>query len=201
MKKIFFITTWMMLLLIQTRFVMAEDTTPPTPATPVATQLEEEKPSKTPEELKADLINKTQNTPDKTFLVKGDNKFVNLEREEERFLRDQDKVLVAQNINKELEEKLNEMKEIKNQLSKDVNKRVSVNDHIKQLVTLYESISAEQATQIIKQLPSALSVSILSMMNPKKSSKILATMEPHMAADMSKKILKEPQKLALGGTR
>ncbi len=165
----------------------------------ISGSLAEEKPLPSQEEIKKILIEKTQNDPEKSFLVKGNVKFVDLEREQERFGQDRDKVVLSKNLDQELQNRLNEMKELQNQLNKEVSKRVSVNDHLKQLVTLYESISADQATQIIKQLPTTLSVSILSMMNPKKSSKILAVMEPHLAADMSRRILKEPQRLQSGG--
>lgn len=194
MKKIFLLAV---LALLQQN-LYAEDLLKPASTN---IQLPEEKPELSRDELKAALIQATQNDPEKTFLVKGDKNFVDLEREQERLVLERDKISTTNNVEQEIIARLTEMKDLANQLNKEVGKKVTASDHLKQLVTLYESINAEQATQILKQLPTSMSVSILSMMNPKKSSKILAAMEPYLAADMSRRLLKEPQKVAVGGAK
>lgn len=137
------------------------------------------------------------------LLTGGNAAYVDLQREiaQEQMLRQQQVQMPV--LHGELSARLDELKALQAQLEanrvqvKDkVAEGIGANDNLKLLVTLYESLKAEEAAGLIKHLPPNVALQMLRMMSPRKSSKILSVMEPRLAAEISKRLIREPAETA-----
>lgn len=93
---------------------------------------------------------------------------------------------------KALQGKLDESETLRKQLEAQMQDQIKLNDNLKLLVTLYESLKAEEAAGLIKHLPPNVALQMMRMMSPRKSSKILSVMEPRLAAELSKRLIQAP---------
>ena len=91
-----------------------------------------------------------------------------------------------------LQKNLKSLDSLQTKINDDIKNRIENNPNIKLLVTLYESLSAEQSADLLKRLPMTISLKMVQMMNPKKFSKIMAAMDPKFASELSKRLIREP---------
>lgn len=101
----------------------------------------------------------------------------------------------------ELEKKMQELDGVKKNLSDEIQKKVEANDNLKLMVSLYETLDASQAADLLKRLPASISMTMLKMMVPKKASKVLAAMEPKIAAEMSRRMIQAPNTTIIEGAQ
>ncbi len=138
-------------------------------------------------------------TDDIDLMYHRNELFVDVPREIKRMkneLRQQQKIAA---MNSELEARLVELRKLQQELSKVITKRAGENGNIKLLVTLYESISVDSAADLLKRLPATVAVTMMQMMSPRKSSKILGAMDPSAAAKLSRMLLTAPSLSSVGG--
>ncbi len=95
-------------------------------------------------------------------------------------------------VRNEVEDKLSELKNLTASLETKLDNKSSTNENLKLLVTLYESLGADQAAELLKRMPFTVSLNMIQMMSPKKASKILAAMDPKNAAEVSRRLIKMP---------
>lgn len=153
------------------------------------------------------VLNQTQTPPETAGvnLSSSDNAlFIDLAREIEVSERERKRMETLKGTNykvsvveEELKNRLAELNRLKEQLNAtvpgvagDIKKKEKENEKLVLLVSLYESLSAEQAADLMKRLPIPVTLTMFEMMNTKKSSKILAAMDPKMAAELSQRILR-----------
>lgn len=98
----------------------------------------------------------------------------------------------VKDLNEELTKRLTELDEVKERLKQKVNNKQKDNANLDHLITLYESISADQAAGLMRKLPIRVATRMMQKMSPRKSSKILAAMDEKYAAEMSKRLLRQP---------
>lgn len=148
----------------------------------------------------ADLYNATQIDADNTNLVvHSETMYVDLARELELSERERnskgisdDKESVIKSLETELDQRITELKVLQEKLSGDIKTKTEKNENLKLLVSMYEALSPSQAADLIKQLPYSVSLTMMEMMNQKKSSKILAAMDSKFAAEFSRRLLRAP---------
>lgn len=95
-------------------------------------------------------------------------------------------------LQSELDGKLKELEVIRKEVSKEVKAKAEANENLKLLVSLYETISAEQTAELLKRMPASVSLAVMQMMSPKKASKILSAMDPKVAAELSRRLITTP---------
>ncbi|EKD41668.1 MAG: hypothetical protein ACD_73C00593G0006 [uncultured bacterium] len=100
----------------------------------------------------------------------------------------------------DLQKNLQQLDSLQTKINDDIKNRIENNPNIKLLVTLYESLSSDQAAELIKRLPMTVSLKMVQMMNPKKFSKILASMDPKFASELSRRLIREPALAAANTT-
>lgn len=122
-------------------------------------------------------------------------KFVDLEKEADVVKLLQNRNNQQKQIMTELDQKIKEMDQARTDLAKTAEPKKQANKNFQLLVTLYESISAEQAADLLKKLPVSVSVEMMQKMNPKKSSKILAVMDAKIAAEISRRLIQDETSL------
>ncbi len=137
-------------------------------------------------DLKTTLENQSEKPE---YLTYQRAKFVDLEKEADVVKLLQNRNNQQKQIMSELDEKIKEMEKIRNDLTKTAEPKKQSNKNFQLLVTLYESISADQAAELLKKLPVSVSVEMMQKMNPKKSSKILAVMDTKIAAEISRRLI------------
>lgn len=137
-------------------------------------------------DLKSTLENQSEKPE---YLTYQRAKFVDLEKEADVVKLLQNRNNQQKQIMSELDEKIKEMENARNELAKSVEPKKQANKNFQLLVTLYESISADQAAELLKKLPVSVSVEMMQKMNPKKSSKILAVMDSKIAAEISRRLI------------
>jgi len=159
--------------------------------------------SKTPAPVRSDLsflYERTHQNPDFTLLVTEPNSlYINLKRELERLEREKANPIKATEVRNEVSNKVDELKDVQNQmqkleqerekLAKEVPQKAQSNENLLLLIKLYESISPEKVASLLKQMPMAVSMQIVKMMNPKKSSQVLSAMDDRMATEISKRLI------------
>ncbi len=106
----------------------------------------------------------------------------------QRKQRQQEKILEG-----ELAKRLQELAVLQEQLTAVVAEKANQNPNVPLLVSLYESLSPENAAELLKRLPVDVAVRIVQTMKLQKSSKIIGVMEPAVAAKLSRLILRTPQ--------
>lgn len=96
----------------------------------------------------------------------------------------------------EVRDRLEELKALSGLLETKIEQKTAENGNLKLLVTLYESISADQAAELLKRIPFPVSLTVFQMMSPRKSAKILAAMDPKIGAELSRRLIKMPAPVA-----
>lgn len=91
-----------------------------------------------------------------------------------------------------LQSNLKTLDSLQTKINEDIKNRIENNPNVRLLVTLYESLSPDQAANLIKRLPMTVSLKMVQMMSPKKFSKILASMDPKYASELSRRLIREP---------
>lgn len=119
--------------------------------------------------------------------------FVDLARELERNRKSGEEEGNLKLLKEELSLREKELTQIQEDLSKTVQKKTEENENLKLLISLYESLKADEAAGLLKRLPMNMTLVMMQKMNPKKSSKILAAMDPKMAAQVSRLLVRSPQ--------
>ncbi len=136
------------------------------------------------------LYETTQNDPLKTDLVIDEQyPWIDLKREIERRRREGKTRESLQDLQRGLDEKIKQMAQVEETLSKKIKKNTQTNENFLYLVKLYESMSPEKVSELLRQMPLQVSVEILKKMNMKKSSQVLAVMEEKMAGEMSRRLM------------
>lgn len=133
------------------------------------------------------------------LMTKGSALYVDLERELEREhilqarYSDLD-VLVGeyQRRTQELEQLRTRMDTLQQTVGGQLGKQVDGNDSLKLLITLYESIKPNEAAELLKRLPLGVSVTMMQRMSPRKASKVLSAMDPKVAAEISRRLIRNP---------
>jgi flagellar motility protein MotE (MotC chaperone) len=100
--------------------------------------------------------------------------------------------LEMERVAKELDSKLKELEVLRAKLEGDINDKDKNKESMTLLVSLYESLSPDQAASLLVRLPVSTALTMIRMMNPKKTGKIIAAMEPKIAAELSKRLLRTP---------
>ncbi len=136
------------------------------------------------------LYDQTQFDPEKINLVVEDNPvFVDLKREMERLQREKEKQSTASAMENEIGSRIQEMGKLREELGKEVKEKVAANDNLSLLVKLYETISPDKVATILKGMPFSVSLEIMKMMKPKKTSLILSAMDEKFAGEMSRRLI------------
>ncbi len=146
------------------------------------------------------LYQATQNKADKTVFSVTTSRYLNLQRELELIQREREEKSSLEEAKREIDDRMQEMdkkvteaQRLKDELNSTITRKIDSNENLRQLVSLYESMPAENVVKIIRQLPLTTSINIIRMMSPKKSSKLLSTMEANMAAEFSRRLIKKPE--------
>lgn len=130
----------------------------------------------------------------KVNLLSHDNEiYVNLSREMERTQREKFQEANLKLLHQELDQRQKELGKIQESLSKEIKKKTEDNENLKLVVTLYESLKPAEAAELLKRLPLVVSVELIKMMSQRKSGKILAAMEPKLAAQISRLLIQSPE--------
>ncbi|MBX7148459.1 hypothetical protein K1X76_05190 [bacterium] len=174
--------------------VHAEDaaTTAPAAAQEKKSDNAEEVKSETP---KRELLFDGSETKTVDSEINADNAlYMNLAKEIEFNEKERDKrhEMSYSMMEEELDKRLKELVGLKEELNKQIDNKVENNENLKLLVNLYQTISADQAAQLLKQMPLTVSSTMIRMMDPKKSAKIMAAMDARFATEISKRLIKGP---------
>ena len=91
-----------------------------------------------------------------------------------------------------MEERQKELAKLQGDLSKEIKKKTEDNENLRLVINLYESLKPDEAAGLLKRMPLSVTVTMIKMMSPKKSSKILAVMDPKLAAQISRLLIQSP---------
>lgn len=92
----------------------------------------------------------------------------------------------------EIEQKLNEIKKVQSKIEQMITVREDIVDKsIKHLVKVYSSMKPAEAGPLIEKLDKEITIQILSRMKGKSAGKILARVNPTLAAQLSEEMAKK----------
>ncbi|MBI4239295.1 MAG: hypothetical protein HY696_12880 [Deltaproteobacteria bacterium] len=133
------------------------------------------------------------------LITKGNALYVDLQHELERERILQERrfsvgILVGeyQQRTQELEQLRQRMDTLQQGVGGQLGKQVDGNDNLKLLITLYESIKPNEAAELLKRLPLGVSVTMMQRMSPRKASKVLSALDPKVAAEISRRLIRNP---------
>jgi flagellar motility protein MotE (MotC chaperone) len=167
-------------------FAQAAETQPTPETTPAATQ----QPS--PIEAVGQPVFLDQKPTDDE-VAKENDRYIRLTREMEKAQKTKTDEDTLKLLNQELEARQTELGQIQKDLSQTVKKKTEDNENLRLLITLYESMKADEVAALLKKMPLQMSVTVVKMMNPKKASKVISAMDPSMAAQVSRLLVQIPQ--------
>lgn len=144
------------------------------------------------------LVEKIQSNPEfPNFVTQDDSLYMDLNRELELAKRERQRhegqdtnETDLKKFNEELAGRVKELQQVREDLSKQVEKKKENNPNLQYLVGLYESIKPVEAAELLKRLPLTVTVTMMQMMNPKKTSKILSAMDPKLATEISRRVIR-----------
>ncbi len=144
------------------------------------------------------LVEKIQSNPQlPNFVTQDDSLYMDLNRELELAKRERQRhegqdtnETDLKKFNEELAGRVKELQQVREDLSKQVEKKKENNPNLQYLVGLYESIKPVEAAELLKRLPLTVTVTMMQMMSPKKTSKILSAMDPKLATEISRRVIR-----------
>ncbi len=131
--------------------------------------------------------------PAQDEVAQENERYIRLTREMEKAQQKKTEEETLKLLTEELAARQAELGQIQKNLSQTVSKKTEDNENLRLLITLYESMKADEVSALLKRLPMPLTVTIVKMMNPKKASKIIAAMDASMAAQVSRLLIQLPQ--------
>ena len=102
-------------------------------------------------------------------------------------------------VERDLEARIEELKAARAELEKMLKLAdKATQERISALVKMVESMRAQQAADMVAELPDELAVAVLDRMKSGKAGKLLAKMKPLKAAALAQKLANEPKPLSNG---
>ena len=106
-----------------------------------------------------------------------------------------EKIAAMQEIEGRVNAAIEEMNRVRSELDRVVAEKQKDDPSIRLVVTLYESIDAKKAADLIKRLDKEMAISIMRMMSPRKASSVLAEMDDRLAALISRMLVEKQRQL------